>query len=154
MVNIHSICLNLFFLDSKLSTDNREYHSQHHVHLVDHTPLKRTFITSKGKALKIVNSDLDSSSDDDVIDIVRHQTPNNNQICIPKDNKSSQEEQVFSAKIVLEENSSVEIDHKITEYENSVPDQQLALNQEEGENSSRNGKIFIKNYFQLDKYIF
>ena len=97
--------------------------------------------------MKIVNSDLDSSSDDDTINIIRHQTPSNNQIRISKDDKSSQEEQVLSAKIVLEDKSSLEIDQKITEYEKSIPDKQLALNQEGGENSSKNGNIFIKIIF-------
>ena len=142
--------MNLFklvFLDSKLSTDDREYHSQFHAHLVDHTPLKRTFVSSKGKSLKIVNSDLDSSSDDDVIDIIRHQTPNNNQIRISKDNSSSQGEQISSAKTVLEENGSLGTDKTITEYEQNIPDKVFALSQEGGKNSCENGNIFIKNHF-------
>ena len=98
--------------------------------------------------MKIVNSDLDSSSDDDIIDIIRHQTPNNNQIRISKDNNSSQGEQLSSAKTTLEENSSLGTDEKITEYEKNIPDKVFALSQEGGESSCENGNIFIKNYVQ------
>ena len=61
-------------------------HTQFFVHLCDHTPLKRTFVISKGKSLKIVDSDEDynSTSDEEVKETTPKQVLNDRDIGIEK----------------------------------------------------------------------
>ena len=103
-------------LDVKLSNYENVLHTQFFVHLSDHTPLKLTFVISKGKSLKIVDSDEDynSTSDEEVKEFTPKRVLSNSAIDIAKKTES---DEVTVTNVKLESKEHLEQDKELGESE-------------------------------------
>ena len=119
-------------LDSKVSDEEFVFQNQFVTHVSNHTPLKRTYLGSKGKSLKIVSSDedFDTSSDDDVQVIVRHHIPKNRSLDI-SNQEDTKEVKNSTTEIIHESNTNLERDKVLKNSEENSSQSESASIQEE-----------------------